>query len=245
MNKFQLLLTFLVSSLCLFDVNAETKGHLRLDIITVADEFSKGFQKLNKQALLYHPTAKKTEQSSLVIYLHGSGGSNKSISSMKWKGDSKHLLSSDQAQYNAKILVPQSKKGWEPDELNKMLDYILKANPEIDPKRVYCIGFSMGGKGTWNWASHSPERFAAIIPMGFIPDYENLNKMVTLPIWAMVGSKDSRPRVQGVPEMGKKLEELGSKVVKISVFEGVKHNGTADKGFAVDGLMTWLFSQKR
>ena len=49
----------------------------------------------------------------------------------------------------ASILVPQSNGLWDPGSLDKLLAHVLEKNPTIDSNRIYCIGYSMGGKGTW------------------------------------------------------------------------------------------------
>jgi pimeloyl-ACP methyl ester carboxylesterase len=41
----------------------------------------------------------------------------------------------------------------------------------IDPDRVSLYGFSMGGAGVWYMASHYPDRFSAIAPMGAYNDF--------------------------------------------------------------------------
>jgi pimeloyl-ACP methyl ester carboxylesterase len=41
----------------------------------------------------------------------------------------------------------------------------------IDADRISLYGFSMGGAGVWYLASHHPDRFAAIAPMGGYNDY--------------------------------------------------------------------------
>jgi predicted esterase len=41
----------------------------------------------------------------------------------------------------------------------------------IDPDRISLYGFSMGGAGVWYLASHFPDRFAAIAPMGGYNDF--------------------------------------------------------------------------
>lgn len=41
----------------------------------------------------------------------------------------------------------------------------------IDPDRISLYGFSMGGAGVWYLASHYPDRFAAVAPLGGYNDY--------------------------------------------------------------------------
>ena len=86
----------------------------------------------------------------------------------------------------------------------------------------------LGGKGTWALALASPERFAVMIPIGFLPigflpDLSGIDGMVKLPLWAMVGMKDSKPHVESILAMEKSFIELGATVVKTTYFEGANH----------------------
>ena len=62
------------------------------------------------------------------------------------------------------LLEPNSADIWDAGSLNTMLDYILDNYPEIDRNRVYVMGHSMGGWGTWSWINESSDRFAAAAP---------------------------------------------------------------------------------
>ncbi|MGI9465514.1 MAG: dienelactone hydrolase family protein [Rubripirellula sp.] len=222
----------------------DRRGNLRLETVSIPEEISRGFVRLNSEVLLYHPMDTKGESSPLVIFLHGSGGARRSIERSKWSGEVKSFVSRQPGLPSVHVLVPQSNGVWDPGSLDKMLDCVLEENPSIDAKRVYCVGYSMGGKGTWEWGMTSPERFAAIIPKGFIPDLSKLEGMVQLPIWAMVGTKDSKPRSEGIPAMKKALENLGSTVVRTTVFEGANHATAAGKSKQQEGVYEWLFSHR-
>ena len=228
----------------------DVRGNLRLEVVSVPDDIAAGFERLNSEVLLYHPVASEPEASSnsekspLLIFLHGSGGSNGKLERFKWKGEVKQFTGRSENHPLVSILVPQSKGHWDPTSLNKMLDYVLKENQSIDPNRVYCIGYSMGGKGTWEWAMASPDRFAAVIPKAFIPDMSGIGGMVELPLWVMVGTKDSKLRVDGIRAMEKRIRELGSTVVKTTYFEGANHGSAPGEIKKVDGVYDWLFSHK-
>ncbi len=224
---------------------AEIQGNLRLEVVTAPSDVAADFQRLNKQALLYHPIEKSSEKCPLVILLHGSGGSNKDILSFKKTRTAKKLSQPENLHYGTKILILQSGGEWDPSSLDKMLDYILASNKDIDVNRIYCMGYSMGGKGTWEWAMKSPKRFAAIVPMAFIPDLGKIDGMVDLPIWAMVGTEDKKARSEGIPKMEKALKELGSTGVRTTLFPGANHASAAGKASAQEGLFEWLFSNSR
>ena len=224
---------------------SETQGNYRVALVEIPEEVASKFERLKPKALLYRPIKTSQAKLPLVVTLHGSGGGRRDIEQKKWQGAIRQLLKPENRKHEAMVLEPQSGGVWDPDSLDKMLDSVIRKNPDVDTKRIYCVGYSMGGKGTWEWAMNHPDRFAAIIPKGFIPDLSKIDGMVDLPIWAMVGDKDSRPRVEGIPAMAKALKKLGSTKVKISVFEGANHATASGRSKNEPGVYEWLFSWKR
>ncbi len=215
---------------------------MRLEMVTFPQNVQAVDSNMNKQALLYHPLKQPEGKVPLIVLLHGAGGTKKSdVSSFKGNRDVKWVMTPANSKYVAKILVPHSRSHWNPEALNKAVDYLMKTHKDLDPDRVYCIGYSLGGLGTWNWARHSPERLAAIVPVAFIANPADLKKMVDLPIWAIAGTGDRR-RVGSVIAMGKAMKELGAKSVRTTIFEGANHTATAGKAWAQEGLLEWVFA---
>lgn len=54
--------------------------------------------------------------------------------------------------------------GWNASILSALLNEVVERY-RIDLDRVHVTGFSMGGYGTWTLATHSPNRFATLIPI--------------------------------------------------------------------------------
>ena len=223
----------------------ETKSNYRVIVVEIPDEVTESFKRLKPKLLLYRPITNSVEKRPLIVTLHGSGGGRRNIEWKKWQGTINQLLQPENKNFEAIVLEPQSSGEWDPDSLEKMLDHVIQKNPDVDANRIYCMGYSMGGKGTWEWAMNYPHRFAAIIPKGFIPDLTKIDGMIDLPIWAMVGDKDSKPRVEGIPAMEKALKDRGSTKVKISVFEGANHATASGRSKNEPGVFEWLFSWKR
>jgi predicted peptidase len=220
------------------------KTAFKMEFVTIPDNISSSFETLKKQVLLCHPLKNTKEKSPLVISLHGLGGGSKPVESRLRSSIIKELSKAENLKYGAKILVPQSDPTWNPESLSKMLDYILSEHKDIDVNRIYCVGYSMGGKGTWEWAMLEPKRFAAISPKGFIPDYSKTASMASLAIWAMVGTKDSQPRVDGISKMKDEFAKVNSNLVKLSIFEGANHKTASAQAKQVEGMYDWLFSHK-
>ncbi len=226
--------------------NAEVRGGYRANVISAPDELAASFENLKPKAMLYQPVDSDRDKLPLVISLHGSGGGRRDIEKRgKWIGTIRELQKPENQSQQAMLLTPQSDGTWSPASLEKMLGWLLSEYPQIDENRIYCVGYSMGGKGTWEWAMHKPDRFAAIIPKGFIPDLSKAEAMVDLPIWAMVGDRDTRERVEGIPAMAKKLKDLGSTKVKITVFPGANHASATKEIKQLEGVYEWLFSHSK
>jgi len=224
---------------------AATPSNYRLEVITFPKEVQDADANMDSKALLYHPVEKPEGKIPLIVVLHGAGATkHKDVSRLQWSREVKWLSNPANSKHVAKILVPHSRSHWNPAALDVALDYVLKTNKDIDEERVYCIGFSMGGLGAWNWAKHSAKRLAAIIPVAFIPDQRDLEKVLDLPIWAMAGTADRR-RARAVAAMEKALKALGSTVVRTTIFEGANHYATGAKAWAQEGLLDWLFAQRR
>jgi hypothetical protein len=59
----------------------------------------------------------------------------------------------------------------------------------------------------------------------------------------MVGNRDSRPRVEGIPALEKALRDLGSTKVKTTIFPGTNHASASGLAQKEEGVCQWLFSQ--
>jgi len=77
---------------------------------------------------------------------------------------------------------------WQNFYVDEMLNYAM-ANLRVDPNRIYLTGLSLGGGGTWKYASASAAnaaKFAAIAPICGTCDYSNLCNISqsSTPVWA-------------------------------------------------------------
>ena len=146
------------------------------------------------------------------------------------------------------LLEPNSAGDWNADTLNKMLDYVLETYPEIDTNRIYVMGHSMGGKGTWAWINESADRFAAASPNGFsASDSGDAEGLARLPIWGMVGGADKPETIAGVKGMVERLREAGNQQVKYTEFPGASHSAANAAVFSSVELVDWMlgYSKRR
>ena len=188
-------------------------------------------QVLAADYLLYLPanyTAAPGTPAPLILFLHGAGERGTKV----WQVAKHGVPKEDQLQTNFPFIVvsPQCPDGhiWSNEVLLALLDEI-QANYNVDPKRVYLTGLSMGGFGTWSLGLSHPERFAAIAPIcggGEIitPLLADKSKLVNLPIWAFHGAKDPVVPVEESEHMVNYLKRIGAQDVQLTIYPEAQHD---------------------
>ncbi|MCK5174807.1 MAG: prolyl oligopeptidase family serine peptidase [Planctomycetes bacterium] len=105
---------------------------------------------------------------------------------------------------------------------------------KIDSNRIYVLGHSMGGFGTWNAIYERPKMFAAAIPTaGGLMPWHNPKKFARVPIWAFHGSIDPIVSVGLTREIFAAMQECGGNM-KYTELPGVTH-GVNSYAFAYTG----------
>lgn len=132
--------------------------------------------------LLYLPKGYRAGEPWPVVYhLHGGGESELQQGFGPLTKDGKNLLSAVKAHGLPAIVegaappcvvvspqCPKGAGGWGSATALTALEILADLVSEalnVDADRQYLTGLSMGGYGTWSWAVHSPQRFAAVAPV--------------------------------------------------------------------------------
>lgn len=202
----------------------------------------------------------------LVLFLHGAGERGSDNEKQLTHGAQMFLNPVNREKYPAFVLIPQCPADayWAytsrpasffPAEmpvvqdispifksLKELLDSYL-ALPQIDKNRIYIIGLSMGGMGTYDMAIRFPEVFAAAIPIcGTVHPIRLANaKGVRFRIFH--GDADNVVTVEGSRMAYRALKAAGADVEYIE-FQGCGHDSWTP-AFNYPGFMDWLFSQKK
>ena len=223
--------------LCMYDNQTDHMPRLLLFIILTGSITAqtwaqgidyKGFPQWSWHTLdsteyyLYTPTGMKPgEMYPVALFLHGCCGTSYKATLRNtvdppvrmW-----HNFGENTQTVPTYIIAPATSRGWKQHipSLKKVIDALI-AEQQADPRRIYITGFSMGGKGTWDFIDRYPDFFAAALPMGmdFSGDPE---KIKHIPIWTNKGETDWYAR------------KLDSQVAVIR-----KHNGS-DNDSSSNGL---------
>lgn len=192
--------------------------------------------------LLYKPHLKG--KLPLVIFLHGAGERGNNLDLVKIHGIPKLIEQGKEFPFIA--VSPQCPKdSWwtlEHESLKVLLDYIVKTH-NVDKRRIYMTGLSMGGYGTWYMGGLYPKTFAAIAPVCGGGNLIVGQQLTSTPIWAFHGDKDEVVPLEESERMVKVVKKTGGKA-KLTVYKGVGHNSW-DKAYDNAKLYEWLLSHKR
>ncbi len=120
----------------------------------------------------------------------------------------------------------------------------LRNTEKVDPTRVYVMGVSLGGMGTFELISRYPELFAAAVPICGGGNTQFAKKFARqVPLWLFHGAQDDVVNPAYSREMYQTLKSLGAKVT-YTEYPGVKHNSW-NKALAEPQLLPWMFSQQK
>jgi poly(3-hydroxybutyrate) depolymerase len=92
-----------------------------------------------------------------------------------------------------------------------------KQQYKIDESRIYLMGHSMGGIGTWKIAAKYPDIWAAIAPFSGNGQVATIERFKHIPEFVVHGDNDPTVPVSGSRTMVAKMKELGVEVTYIEV----------------------------
>lgn len=100
---------------------------------------------------------------------------------------------------------------------------IIQATFSIDPDRVYVMGSSMGGFGTWRMGLNFPDKFAAMAPFAGWTGTNYLENLRNLPTLIVHGNLDNSVPIGMAQQAAATLEKLGYPV-RFDILDGGGHD---------------------
>jgi predicted peptidase len=230
--------------------------------------FSKDRQHILPFSLIQSFDTTSLEKTTLIIFLHGAGergmdnsshmkvGLPNLIKTLKKQGLKNYVVFAPQCPTNERwvnvdwtatshIMKPEAH--WPMTSALNVIDSLVGAIKNLDDKRIYVTGLSMGGYGTWEMLQRRPEFFAAAIPICGGGDKLQASNLTKIPIWAFHGTKDKAVPVIRTTDMyqairtATKLNPLG---IKMTLYENKGHliwNETYDNSEVIQ----WLLTQRK
>ena len=201
---------------------------------TRADEMKQGRIRLGNREMpfFYKVFGKKPANGrSLYISMHGGGGTPKRVNDQQWENQ-KRLYTLTEGVY----LVPRAPTNtwnlWHQGHIDSMFDRLIEnliVFEDVDPNRVYIMGYSAGGDGVYQLAPRMADRLAGAAMMAGHPNETSPLGLRNIAFTMHVGGNDGSYNRNGVARSWKKkLAELQKKdpngyVHWAKIYEGKGH----------------------
>jgi dienelactone hydrolase len=179
----------------------------------------------------------------LVVSLHGSSLRGNRLSSLTKYGTIAALSSG--MSIPAYVLAPQcpSRQRWDPHKLYATIRRTLSEYP-IDTNRIYVIGMSMGGYGTFDLVGTFPEQFAAAIAMCGGGQRSMASNLSRVPLWVIHGNADRDVPVSQSRDIVRAICSSDSNKCFYTEIPRLGHSALAES-YGHQQLYDWLFLHSR
>jgi hypothetical protein len=148
---------------------------------------------------------------SLWISMHGGGGAPKRVNDQQYENQKK-LYSLDEGIYLAPRAPTNSWNLWHEAHMDRLFGRLIEdfiVLQDVNPDRVYILGYSAGGDGVYQLAPRMADRWAAAAMMAGHPNGVSLLSVRNVPFALQVGGNDSAyDRNKIAKDYGEKLDAM-------------------------------------
>lgn len=185
---------------------------------------------------------------SLVLYLHG-GGSRGIDNEKQLSEKAVQIILNYLSEKGTPtiFIIPQCpmEEGWT-NHNHKIIHELLKSclqTHDADINRIYIMGGSMGGTGTWCQLSNYPNFYAAAMPVAGNPSGMNAEFIASTPTLTVMGTADKLMDISIVETLQKQVTNLGGTLLLETEKEWT-HSYTCENSYTTERL-DWIFSHTR
>jgi predicted peptidase len=208
----------------------------------------------------------------LVLFLHGAGERGNDNIKQLTHGSHLFLQGNNRRRFPAIVVFPQCPESgyWSnvktlTDTKTKKQSFVFQADGEptkamdltmelqknlmqtmpVDSSKIYVMGLSMGGMGTFEIVRRMPRVFAGAIPICGGADSSTAKLIKKTAFWIFHGANDDVVPVKFSENMVSALQAFYNRAdMQYTVYSGIGHNSW-DRAFAEPELLSWLFAQRR
>lgn len=193
-----------------------------------------------KYVVAYPDDFDETTKYPVILFLHGAGSRGDDIE-VVYNG----LLFEAAEKYDKfpfVIVEPQCYEDTWFDMFKELKSFAIEVSKwkYVDSSRIYLMGASMGGYGTWQLAMSLPDLFAAIIPICGGGMAWNCERLKNTPVWAFHGGKDPVVDVSESIRMVEAVNKFGGNA-RLTIYPDNDHDAWTDTYNSYD-VFEWLLS---
>ena len=174
---------------------------------------------------------KPSDGRSMYISMHGGGNTAASVNDSQWENQ-KRLYQPDEGVYVCPRAPWNDWDMWFKPPMDGLLEELIQTlayGLDVNPDKVYLMGYSAGGDGVWRLAPRLADHFAAASMMAGHPGDVKLVNVRNMPFTIWVGGDDAAyNRNREVAARGRELDSLqtadeGGYIHETHVLEGYPH----------------------
>lgn len=189
---------------------------------------------------VYPKTYEEGKKHPVIVFLHGAGTRGTDIEAVRT--NPYFTITKTYDDFPFITIAPYCHEdSWV--ELQHTLKKLIRSIAQsdfADSKRIYVMGNSMGGYGTWQLAMGIPELIAAIVPMCGGGMYWNAPRLINVPIWAIHGGKDNVVFTEESQKMVDAVNNSGGNA-KLTIYPDHYHDVWTDT-YNNREVFEWLLS---
>ncbi len=168
---------------------------------------------------------------SLYISMHGGGGTTAHENNNQWENQ-KRLYQPKEGVYFVPRAPTDTWNMWHQDYMDKFIELIIALaviKENVNPNKVYIMGYSAGGDGVYQLGPRLADLFAAAAMSAGHPNDAHIENLINLPFAIYMGGNDSAyKRNEVAAEWGESLDYLsetfeGFYIHDVKIFEGYGH----------------------
>ena len=148
---------------------------------------------------------------SLWISLHGGGGAPKAVNDSQWENQKK-LYTVEEGIYLAPRAPTNTWNLWHEVHIDRMFGRLIEdliVLEDVNPDRVYVLGYSAGGDGVYQLAPRMADYWAVAAMMAGHPNGVSMLSLRNVPFALQVGANDAAYNRNKVgKEYGEQLDKL-------------------------------------
>lgn len=177
---------------------------------------------------------KPADGRSLYISLHGGGGGPASMNDSQWENQKKLYQPAEGVYLCPRGITDTWDLHFRPESDTFYEEVIRMAVTQLDvnPDKVYLMGYSAGGDGVWRLAPRMADHWAAASMMAGHPGDVSLLSLRNLPFMIWCGALDAAYN---------RNEECAKRIAEMDALQAADPEGYVHEGHIVAGREHWMY----
>lgn len=179
----------------------------------------------------------------VLFFLHGAGSRGRSMDALRTNPFFQEIENLEEFPFV--VVAPLCTENTWFDLWERLMALVrhTAAADWADSSRMYVMGASMGGYGTWQLGMSMPEYFAAMVPICGGGMFWNAGRLANVPVWAFHGGKDPVIPVAESQKMVNAVNASGGSA-NLTIYPENDHNAWSDT-YSNPEVFQWLLTHQK